>query len=117
MNRFFEKVVTTASGAIKLGTLDTFSHMNVIMKNSDGDIRQTMTLSAEQAVMLRDALNEAYPCEPQADSEYKVEADDFPGTYNVYRDVPTTKREYVAMDLTEQNAWKIAKALNETEGL
>jgi hypothetical protein len=120
MTQFDFEVTTTypkEAGKVRLATIDASRHMNFIILPNLEESR-VVTMSAGDAKKVRDALIRAYPIEPAKPepSEYKTASDDH-GYWYVYQDAPVLSEKVVARLLTQDNAKKIAKALNEAEGL
>jgi hypothetical protein len=120
MTQFDFEVTTTypkEAGKVRLATIDASRHMNFIILPNLEESR-VVTMSADDAKKVRDALIRAYPIEPAKPepSEYKATAR-YDGKWYVYQEVAISSEKTIARELTEANAKKIAQALNEAEGL
>src|SRR5690349_10749079 len=116
----------TKHAKLSLCTFNTEKYVNlVIYSDDDGRVVSNTTLNTGGDVeWLRDQLNELYPppqkVEPEA-GEYFVEPRTFravgDAAFKVVRDVKKVVQETVALTHTEEQAKKVAQALNEAEGL
>ena len=102
---------------LRLASITPDKHMNFIIL-PDTFEALNVSLSAEEAKKVRDALIRAYPIEPAKPEPGEYTAGtDYNGKWYVYQNEPAYHQKVVARDLTQDNAKKIAQALNEAEGL
>jgi hypothetical protein len=130
LNHYEKEIKGAYDGStVRLVSMDTAAHLNVLVKH-EGKYADNLglTLSTEGAKELRDALTALYPPEPEK-YPYEVRkramikyapgncADGLSYDWVVFQKEPTTTDKVVATTGTEEQAKRIAQALNEAEGL